>query len=312
MGAVKGIFDLISAFISADLRMATPILIAALSLIYMERAGTVNIGVEGMMLIGALAGSMGSYSAGSVWLGVITAALVCGFFGLIFAFMVVTIKANQIVTGIAFNILALGITTTVSRIFFGIQTSPISIPSFGNVPIPLLSRIPVLGESLFNQMTLAYLALLSVPLTHFLLQKTSIGLKIRAVGEHPAAADAAGVNVFLVRYWTIIGGSMGVGVGGAYLSLGLVSFFSENMVTGRGFIALAAVIFGKWNPWGVLVAALLFGFGDALQIRIQALGSSIPYQFLLMLPYILTILALAGIVGKAVPPNASGKPYIKE
>ncbi len=306
----NSILQIISSFIEADLRVATPILIAAIGLLYMEKAGVVNIGAEGTMLIGALAGSIGAYIFQDPWMGALLAALVCGVVGLVFAFLIVTVKANQIVTGIAINIIALGATTTVNRVFFGLNTSSTNIPSFSRVAIPFLSEIPIIGP-LFNQMVLAYIALLMVPFTYYLMKKTTIGLSIRSVGEHPEAADTAGINVFRVRYGTVIFGSMIIGIAGSYLSVGLLSFFSENMVSGRGYIALASVIFGKWNPYGILLATLLFGFGDALQIRMQAVGSSIPYQFLLMLPYLLTVAALAGFVGKAVPPKASSKPYIK-
>ena len=310
MEAGNTVLQIISSFIEADLRVAAPILIAAIGLLYMEKAGVVNIGAEGTMLIGALAGSIGAYLFQNPWMGALIAGLVGGIVGVIFAYLVVTVKANQIVAGIAINILALGATTTVNRIFFGLNASSSNIPSFSKVTIPFLSEIPVLGP-FFNQFGLAYLAFLMVPFTYYLMKKTSIGLSIRSVGEHPEAADTAGINVFQIRYGTIIFGSMIIGVAGSYLSVGLLSFFSENMVSGRGFIALASVIFGKWNPYGILGATLLFGFGDALQIRMQAGGSAIPYQFLLMLPYLLTVAALAGFVGKAVPPKASSKPYFK-
>lgn len=310
MEAGNTIIQIVSSFIEADMRVAAPILMAGIGLLYMEKAGIVNIGAEGTMLIGALAGSIGAYLFQNPWMGALTAALVCGLVGVLFAFLVVTVKANQVVTGIAINLIALGGTTTVNRIFFGINASSNNIPSFSKVAIPYLSKIPVIGP-IFNQMGLAYLAILMVPFTYYLMKKTTVGLSIRAVGEHPEAADTAGINVFRIRYGTVILGSMIVGVAGSYLSVGLLSFFSENMVSGRGFIALASVIFGKWNPFGVLGAALLFGFGDALQIRMQAMGSHIPYQFLLMLPYLLTVAALAGFVGKAVSPKASGKPYFK-
>jgi len=304
--------DFIINFIAADLRTATPILFAALGELYMERSGIINIGLEGFMLIGALTGSISSYFFNSAWLGVIMAALACGVLGLIYAFFVVTIKANQVATGIAINIFSLGLTTTIYRAFMGVNTSHPNIASFKNISIPLLSKIPILGQSIFNQTILVYLVLMLVPFTYYFLYKTSIGLKIRATGEYPQATDTAGVNIFQIRYGTIIGGSMLVGVGGAYLSLGLLNMFTENMVAGRGFIALAAVIFGKWNPWGVLGAALFFGFGDALAIRLQVMGSNIPYQFLLMLPYIFTVAVLAGVVGKTISPTALGIPYKKE
>lgn len=306
----NSILQIISSFIEADLRVAAPILIAAIGLLYMEKAGVVNIGAEGTMLIGALAGSIGAYIFQNPWMGALVAGLVGGLVGVLFAYLVVTVKANQIVAGIAINIFALGATTTVNRIFFGLNASSASIPSFTKIAIPFLSNIPVIG-SFFNQFGLAYIAFLMVPFTYYLMKKTTIGLKIRSVGEHPEAADTAGINVFRIRYGTVIVGSMIIGVAGAYLSVGLLSFFSENMVSGRGYIALASVIFGKWNPYGIFGAAFLFGFGDALQIRLQAMGSAIPYQFLLMMPYLLTVAALAGFVGKAVAPKASGKPYFK-
>lgn len=297
--------------LSADFRMATSILLAALGLIFMERSGIVNIGVEGMMLIGAFTGSAGVYMWGTPFYGILFSAMVSVVVGLLFALIVVTVKANQIVAGIAFNILALGLTTTLNRTVFGVGSGKTELQGLSKISVPVLSEIPILGEAVFDQVSLVYLALILVPLIYYFLKLTTIGLKIRAVGEHPEAADTAGINVFKVRYGTIIVGSILIGIGGAYLSLGQLNMFSEDMVSGRGFIALAAVIFGKWNPVGVLGAALLFGFGDALQIKLQAGGSVIPYQFLLMLPYLLTILALAGIVGRSVPPAASGQPYQK-
>ncbi|MBS3970870.1 MAG: ABC transporter permease [Clostridia bacterium] len=304
--------DVIINFLRTDLRTATPILLAAIGLVFMERSGVVNIGVEGMMLVGTLFAVVGSFYFGNAWLGAITAMLATGLMGLLFAFLVVTVRANQVVVGIAINILGLGLTTSLARIVFGVNLAPPKIDTFKIVSIPFLSDIPILGPILFNQMLLVYFALLLVPITHYMLFKTTIGLKIRAVGEHPKAADTVGINVFKVRYASIIGGSLLAGLAGAYLSLGLLSFFSEGMVAGRGFIALAAVIFGKWTPFGTLGAALLFGLGDAIQIRMQAMGSTVPYQFLLMLPYLLTVVALAGFVGKSSPPAASGLPYTKE
>jgi simple sugar transport system permease protein len=308
---MQAIINIITSFLAADFRMATTILLPALGLIIMERSGVVNIGAEGTMLVAALAASIGSLLSGSPWVGFLLGGLAGMSVGALFAFIVVTVKANQIVTGIAFNILALGATTTINRVLFSGRTDVARIAGFVVQPIPVLASIPILGPSLFSQMPIVYLALLLVPLLHFFMYRTTLGLKIRAVGEHPEAADTAGVNVQKVRYASIIGGSFLIGLGGGYLSLGILNFFTENMVAGRGFIALAAVIFGKWNPWGALGATLLFGFGDALQIRLQALGSPVPYQFLLMLPYLLTIAALAGFVGKAIPPTASGKPYVK-
>lgn len=306
------IIKVITNFMTADLITATPIILTALGLVYMERSGVVNIGVEGTMLIGAFIASFASWKLNNVWLGLLIAGIVCSLVGLIFAFLVVTIKADQIVIGIAINILGLGVTTTLNRSLFGMNTSYSEIPSLEKISIPILSKIPILGEVLFNQIGLVYLAIILVPVSYYILQKTNLGLKIRAVGEHPRAADTSGINIFKIRYITIILGSFLAGLGGGFLSTGVLSFFSEDMVAGRGFMAIAAVIFGKYSPWGVLGAALLFGFGDALQIRIQASGSNIPHQFLMMLPYLLTIAALSGFVGKSNPPAASAEPYNKE
>ncbi|SMB92025.1 nucleoside ABC transporter membrane protein [Thermanaeromonas toyohensis ToBE] len=299
-------------FLAADIRTAVPLLIAATGLIFSERAGVVNIGVEGMMLMGSLAGVAGSYFLGDAWLGVLAAVLTGAICGLFFAYLVVSAQADQVVIGTAFNILGLGVTTSFARVIFGVNTAPPAIDSFHPVAIPVLSRMPVLGPVLFNQTELVYLALVLVPVVHFILFKTALGLKIRAVGEHPRAADTVGINVYRVRYGACIVGGALAGLAGSYLSLSLLNFFTENMTAGRGFIALAAVIFGKWTPLGTLGATLLFGAGDALQYRLQAANSGIPYQVLLMIPYILTIAALAGFVGKAIPPAASGKPYSKE
>lgn len=287
-------------------------LFAGLGLLLMARSGIVNIGAEGTMLMGALAGVVGSHLLGSEWAGFLVAALVGALSGLLFAWFVVTLRANQIVTGIALNILAMGLTSSLGRIIFGINTAPPQIAAFRPYPVPGLSSLPVLGPALFNQVPPVYLALILVPLTHAVLFHTATGLGIRAVGEYPKAADTVGVNVFRVRYATIVVGSMLAGMGGAYLSLGLLSFFAENMVAGRGFIALAAVIFGRYTPFGTLGATLLFGAASALEFTLEASGSALPEELLLSLPYVLTVAALAGFVGKSVGPAALGRPYAKE
>lgn len=302
----------ITNFLAADVRTAVPLLLAATGLIFSERAGIVNIGAEGIMLIGALAGVVGSYFLGEAWLGVLVAAMAGGLLGLFFAFLVVTARADQVVIGAAFNILGLGLTTSLARVIFGVNISPPPIDAFKPVPLPVLSKIPVLGEVLFYQSELTYLALLLVPVTYFVLFKTTLGLKIRSVGEYPRAADTVGINVYRIRYGASLVSGIFCGLAGSYLSLSLLNFFTENMTAGKGFIALATVTFGKWNPFGVLAAAMLFGAGEALQYRLQATGANIPYQILLMIPYILTIAALAGFVGRAVPPASIGKPYVKE
>jgi general nucleoside transport system permease protein len=298
-------------FFSSNMRLAVPILLTATGMIYNERAGIVNIGAEGMMLIGALAGVLGSYFFGSSFYGALAALASGALSGLLFAFIVVSLQGNQIVTGIAFNLLGLGLTTSVSRVVFSSAQRP-AISAFRIYEVPLLSRIPFVGPVLFRQSLVFYLSLFLVFLTWFLLYQTTWGLKVRAVGEVPKAADTLGVKVYAIRYQSMIIGGALAGLGGAFLSLGIVSLFTENMVSGRGFIAIAVVIFGKWSPLGVLLAAILFGAGDALVFRLQALGTNIPYQFIRMIPYVITIFALAGFVGKARPPAASGIAYDKE
>lgn len=287
-------------------------LFAGLGLLLMARSGVVNIGAEGTMLMGALAGVIGSYLLGSEWAGLLVAALAGAAGGLVFAWFVVTLRSNQIVTGIAVNILALGLTSSLGRVVFGINIAPPQIASFRPYPVPGLSALPVLGPALFHQVAPVYIALLLVPAVHVLLYHTPPGLEIRAVGEHPRAADTVGVDVFRVRYATIVAGSALAGMGGAYMSLGLLSFFAENMVAGRGFIALAAVIFGRYTPFGTLGATLLFGAASAVEYGLQASGIALPEELVLSIPYVLTVAALAGLVGRSVGPAALGRPYAKE
>lgn len=304
--------DLITNFLASDFRTATPILLAAIGLVYGQRAGIVNIGAEGMMLTGALAAVVGSYWFGNAWAGALLAMFSALLISLIFAYLTISVRADQVVVGTAINILGLGLTTSFARVIFGVNTAPPKIDAFNPIAVPVLSRIPLIGPVLFQQNALVYIALIAVPIAFFILFKTDIGLKVRAVGEHPKAADTVGINVYRVRYGSVMVSGLFSGLAGAYVSLGLLSFFTENMVAGRGFIALAAVIFGKYNPVGALGASLLFGAGEALQYRLQASGTDIPFQFLLMVPYVLTILALCGFVGKSQAPAASGQPYVKE
>lgn len=300
------------ALMAAAVRMAMPILYAALGGLFSERSGVVNIGLEGMMLVGALGGVIGSYLSGSAWVGLLVAMLAGGLLALIHAYFSITLKVDQVVTAIALNILAIGLSSFLFRGMFGITTIPVTVDGFSNYPVPVLSELPGIGQILFNQNILVYLGLLLVPVSWFVLYRTSLGLAIRSVGENPKAADTLGVNVVLIRYGCVIFSGMMAGLGGSFLSLGQFNMFVDNMVAGRGYIAVAAVIFGKYRPGGILVAALLFGVADALQVRLQAMGADIPYQFLLMLPYVVTILALTGLVGRNSAPAASGKAYARE
>lgn len=301
----------IIALLSASIRLSVPILFAALGGMYSERSGVVNIGLEGIMLVGAFAGVVGSYFTGSYWMGALVAVLSGVMIAALFAFITVKIKINQIVSGVAINLLAIGLTSFFYRALFGITTVPITVKAFEPVNIPILSNIPIVGEILFRQTILVYVAFLLVPISYYIFYKTSLGLSIRTVGEHPMAADTVGIPVNKVRTICVLISGALAGLGGCFLSLGQFNMFVDNMVSGRGFIAVAAVIFGKWSPKGVLMASLIFGVADALQIRIQMSGVAIPYQFLLMFPYLLTVVAVTGIVGRTTSPKALGKPYEK-
>lgn len=306
-----GFLAQVGNFIFSDVRMATSVLLAGLGLLLINRAGLMNIGAEGIMLMGALTGVLGSYYSGNVWVGMVSALLCGGLMGLLFAFLTVTLRANQIVVGAALNILGLGLSATINRAIFGnIATIP-NIDTFKVWNIPLLSRIPVIGPALFSHTPIVYIAFIMVPLTSYFLFKTSWGLNLRSIGENPRVSDTLGVDVYKVKYLAAIVGCAIVGAGGAYLSTGLLSFFTEDMVSGRGYIALAAVIFGKYKPTGVMIASLIFMAGNVIANYLQAFGVPIPYTFASMIPYILTIVALALFAGKASAPAALGQPYKK-
>ena len=299
---------------SADLWQAalvfgTLYLLPALGGLMSERSGVVNIAMEGMMLTGAYAAVATAEATKSLWVGVIGAMIAGGLMALIHAVVSINFKANQIVSGIAINIFALGLT---NYLVF-IQTQGQGLPSLpGTLRLPTISwgplaNIPFLGQVLFQQNVIFYVALLILAGIQFLLFHTNIGLRIRAVGEHPQAADTAGVNVRLVRYLCVISSGVLSGLGGAFLSLGIAGIFSSNITAGAGFIALAAVIFGKYTVLGTAGACLLFGLGNGLAVRMQDTGIS-PY-LLGTIPYILTLIALVGLVGRTTPPAADGIPY---
>lgn len=304
--------DAITSFIASDLRTATPILLAALGIVFSERAGIVNIGTEGMMLVGALAGVVGSYVTGSVWGGAATAMLVTMLFSAIFALFTVVVKADQTVIGTGLNILAAGLTITVNRALFGENTSPPQIETFNAAPIPLLKDIPVLGEAVFSQTWLVYIAFLLVPIAAFVMFRTDIGLRIRSVGENPRAADTMGINVNRIRFFSVLYSGLMAGLAGAYMSMGQMSFFTENMVSGTGFMALAAVVFGNYTPFGIMGASVVFGASTALMYRLQTMNIGVSNYVLLMLPYLITVLALCGLIRKSNRPASSTIPYVKE
>ncbi|HBG00286.1 MAG TPA: ABC transporter permease [Firmicutes bacterium] len=298
-----------TAVFAAALRMATPLIFAALGGIFSERSGVVNIALEGMMLTGAFTAMFVSYQTGLPWMGVLGAMVAGMLVGLLHAVFCIHYRANQVVIGTAINIFAGGLTVFLLRYYFGAAGTSPSVSTISDLTIPLVWQIPWIGRIVGRQNPLVYLALVAVVVSHIVIYRTPWGLRLRAVGEHPRAADTVGVNVFRMRYVAVALSGALAGLGGTYLSIAHLSRFSEGMTAGRGFIALAAVIFGKWTPYGALGACLFFGYADALQMRLQDVG--IPTQFMNMLPYVLTMVALAGFIGKSVGPKASGQPYIK-
>ncbi|HHW07234.1 MAG TPA: ABC transporter permease [Clostridia bacterium] len=307
--SLLSVFDL--SWVAATIRLATPIALAAQGETLSERAGVLNIGLEGVMLNGAFAGVVGAYYTGSPWLGLLCGMLAGALTSLILAVASITFRANQIVIGAAINILAMGLTGVLFRAMFGLDQQ-VTVNSFKAYPIPFLSDLPVLGPILFQQNPLVYLGYILVPVLTVVLFRTHWGLAVRAVGEEPQAADTAGISVTGTRYLTVLlGGAIG-GLGGVSLSLGHLNLFAEGMVSGRGFMALAAVIFGRWHPVGAVLAALFFGGADALQLRMQSLGWQVPYEFMLMLPYVLTLLTLGIFAGRASQPKALGENYARE
>ena len=293
----------------STLQFAALLLLPALGGVISERSGVVNIAMEGMMLTGAYAGVMTTLATHSVIVGVAGAMIAGGLMALVHAIVSINFKANQIVSGIAINIAALGLTNYLLFIQTGGQGVPslkdaLRLPNLAWGP---LANIPFIGRVLFQQNIIFYVAVLILLGIQFLLFRTNIGLRIRAVGEHPQAADTAGVNVRLIRYLCVIGSGLLSGLAGAYLALGIAGIFNSNMTAGFGFIALAAMIFGKYTPWGTAGACIIFGLGQALSVRMQ--DSGISASLLSTLPYILTIIALVGLVGRTTAPAADGIPY---
>jgi simple sugar transport system permease protein len=302
----------LTGMISSSLVRATPIALAALCGVISERSAVINIGIEGIMLICAQTAVMIASLSSNLYVGLIAAILVGGLIAALHAFLVIRFKVDQIVSGVAINIFGAGLTSFVSSRFLEKNTDLLNNSGvFPVISIPILSKIPVLGPMLFENNIVIYLMILLVIVMHIVLFYTPWGLRTRAVGEHPKAADTLGINVYLVRYVNVIIGGMIAGLGGAYFTIGSVGRFDEIMTAGKGFIGLAAMIFGKWNPIGAFSSSLIFGFADSLQVKLQILRVPIPSEFLLMAPYIVTMIILTGVVGRAIPPAADGQPYEK-
>ncbi len=302
----------LTGMISSSLVRATPIALAALCGVISERTAVINIGIEGIMLMSAQIAVVTATMSHNLYVGLILAIIFGGLIAAFHAYLVIQFKVDQIVSGVAINIIGAGFTSFFSSKY--LQSATDTLNNSGTFPIisiPVLSKIPILGPTLFENNIIVYLMLILVFAMHILLFYTPWGLRTRAVGEHPKAADTLGVNVNFMRYINVIIGGMIAGLGGAYFTIGSVGRFDELMTSGKGFIGLAAVIFGKWNPIGAFASSLIFGFADSLQVKLQILRVPIPSEFLLMAPYIVTMIVLTGIVGKAIPPAADGQPYEK-
>jgi len=295
--------------ISSGIRLATPYLFASIGEAFSQRSGVLNLGVEGQMLLGAFASFYVVMNTQSLFLGVLAGIGVGALMGLAMGFVSVTLQAKQGISGIGFYLFGLGMSNLLFQTLVGTVET---VQGFPDVPLPLLSRIPVIGDIFFNQNLLVYLAFLLVPIASFVLNKTTLGLKIRSVGENPEAADSLGVSVSKIRYFTTIFGGAMSGLSGASLSIALLNVFQLGMTAGQGFIAVALVYFGAWRPWGVLLGAMLFSLVNGLQLWIQVLGIEIPSEFAVMMPYLLTIIVLTISRTKHTTPSALTKVFERE
>jgi len=296
-------------WLAAAVRLAGPLVLAALGEIFAERSGVLNVGIEGTIVLGALAAYLITFQTGSPWLGFVGAIAAGVFVNLFLAWMYVTVQANQVVVGIVFNVFALGVASYAYRIAMGQASSPELIPMFNALDIPVLSDIPVLGPVLFSHSILLYVMFAAVLVANYVLFRTRFGLNVRAVGENPYAAANAGISVSRMRYAGVLLSGAGAGAAGGYLVLAQIGLFRDTIVVGQGFIALGIVIFGRWKPAYALLAALAFGAADALQLSLQLFEFNAPPQLLLALPYLLTIIAVSGLIGRSAQPTALMQPY---
>jgi len=302
---------MLEAFLTATISMATPILLAALGELLVEESGVLNIGIEGAMLCAAFAALATAWFSGSVAAGVLAGIAAAVAINATLAALAVNLGANQVVAGTALDILALGITGVFYRRMFGITGRAFTVHALGPLPLGPLARIPILGRALFGHNVIVYAAFAMVPMIAWTLSRTRYGLELRAAGESPQAADALGLGVARLRWHALLASGVLTGLSGAYLTLAYANTFVEGISAGRGFVALAVVILGRWNPWGLAAASILFGAAMALQFGLQALGTAVPYQLFLALPYALTLLVLAGVGGQAQAPSALGEPYVR-
>jgi len=292
--------------LASGIRLATPYLFAAIGETFGQRSGVLNLGVDGQMLLGAFAAFYVAIKTGNLWLGMLAAMIVGALMGLAMAFVTVNLHAEQGISGIGFYLFGLGLSDLLFQKLLGTVET---VKGFPKINIPVLSDLPVVGEIFFQQNILVYVAFALVPIAWFVLNKTTLGLKIRAAGENPEAADSLGVSIARVRYFTVILGGTLSGVAGASMSIALLNVFQQNMTSSLGFIAVALVYFGAWRPWGVLGGALLFSLVNSLQLWIQVLGIPIPSDIAVMMPYIITILVLVATVSRVRAPSALSKPF---
>lgn len=309
MGALTGIS--IEGVLSAMFRMAAPLLLASMGGLFTARCGIINLALEGIMLMGAFSGFVGALATGSLVVGLLSAMLGGTLMALILGYLSINSRANQTVAGVGINIFSLGLTSYLFKVFYS-GKGMMKAPTFDKLAIPGLSKIPVLGPAMFDQNLLVYLAFIMVPIVWYILYRTPMGLTIRATGEHPKAVDTLGGNVTKIRYLSVVALGCLAGIGGACLTIGQTGVFAENITAGRGYITLAVLIFGRFTPIGSLGASILFGFSEGLQLRLQTAGATIPHQFLTMLPYILTMIALTSFVKRSKAPAAMGKPYKRQ
>ena len=308
----------LTTIIAESLRLATPLAIGAFAGIWCERAGVVNIAIEGMMLFAACFGFTTLFFLRNTALPLETAQLLAvtigvlagGLIALLHGWLSITFRTDQIVSGTVINILAVGVTSFVRREY--LLSTEAGAAKLGNISIPILSEIPVLGDAIFTNQPIFFMMFVMLAFTHVVMFYTRWGLRTRAVGEHPHAADTLGINVNRTRWINVFISGMIAGLAGAWFSLEATGSFNDGMTRGAGFIALAAMIFGKWTPLGAFGAALLFGFSESLGVRLQMVGVDFPVQFLQMVPYVVTLVVLAGFIGRASPPKAVGQPYVKE
>jgi simple sugar transport system permease protein len=306
-----GSINIIVELLASTLALAAPLIFAGLGGVFSEKSGVVNIGLEGMMIIGAFFGVYGSHITGSALVGLVFAVVAGGLIALVHAFLSISLRAEQVISGTAINLFSQALAAFLIFKLFGKGGQTDGVNGLDYTVPEIIRNIPVLGKFVSGLNWFVFLAIIAVIVTHFIMYKTPWGLRIRSVGEHPQAADTLGINVYKTRYICVVISGMLAGLGGAALSLGMTPLYRDGMVAGRGFIALAALIFGNWKPVGTMWACLLFSFANALQLKSQAFGFNLPTEVYAIFPYIITMVALAGFVGKTQAPAADGIPYEK-